>query len=414
MKYNTVIIGGGLAGLISGIMLSRAGQRVAIVSAGQSALHFGSGSLELLGKAGGQDVKNPLEAIDLLPATHPYRRLGRDRVATLLPEIQPLLAGAGVSTTGSYTRNRYRLTPLGKIRPAWLTLDDFVTFDTPEKLPWRHVAIVNVADFQDFYPSFLAAGLEKLGVKCTCHEINLPALDGVRRSATEMRSSTIARVLDDTAVRALATRLNDLASRDIEAFVMPAILGIDDARPVELLRRHVSRPVHFIPTMPTSVPDVRTHRQLVAYFTKLGGIFMPGDSVKRGEMEGDRLARLFTVNHDDEPLQAETFILATGSFFSHGLIATPDAIIEPVFGLDVNAPGDRSQWYSKDFYAEQPYMSFGVVADDLMRPSRQGTIISNLYAAGSVLGGCNPLKEGCGGGVAILTAMAVAQNILSR
>lgn len=413
MKFDTVIIGGGLSGLIAGISLAEAGLSVVIITAGQSSLHFNSGSFDLLGTCDGKTVTNPLDAIQSLPSSHPYARLGVERIQSLLPAVQPLLGRAGIATTGDYTRNRYRLTPLGKIKPTWLSLEDIATFDNPTRLPWRRVAIVNIAGFLDFYPQFISAGLTALGVSCTVHSTTIPALDTLRNNPTEMRAPNIARILDTEAIGVLAGRLNSV-SRDADVIVMPAIVGLNDDLNLRLLRRLVARPIYFVSSMPTSVPGVRTQISLDRYFMKLGGTYMLGDTVLHGNFNGKRLESVTTRNHDTEPIEANDFLIATGSFIGHGLKATPDSIIEPTLGLDVEAPHDRSMWFRKDIDDNQPFMSFGVKTDDELHACKDGIAIENLYAAGSLLGGCNPVKEECGAGVSILTALAAARNIQAK
>ena len=76
MKFDDIIIGGGLSGLTAAISLSQAGHDVAVVSAGQSTLHFSGGSLDLLGcDSNGNAVENPLEAIAAVSDSHPYKKV---------------------------------------------------------------------------------------------------------------------------------------------------------------------------------------------------------------------------------------------------------------------------------------------------------------------------------------------------
>lgn len=83
MKFDSVIIGGGLAGLVCGIRLSKAGRRCAIISSGQSALHFSSGSFDLLGALpDGTPVTAPAESVAETirqAPEHPYARIGAER-----------------------------------------------------------------------------------------------------------------------------------------------------------------------------------------------------------------------------------------------------------------------------------------------------------------------------------------------
>ena len=156
---------------------------------------------------------------------------------------------------------------------------------------------------------------------------------------------------------------------------------------------------------------IRVQQQLTRYFVRLGGAFMLGDTVERADREGGRVKAVYTVNHGDIPLCADNYVLATGSFFSRGIIARPDSVYEPIFDLDVHYDADRSRWYDADMFAPQRYMTFGVLTDPGFRALCKGEILSNLYAVGSVLSGHNALHEGCGGGVSVMSAMCVAESL---
>ena len=141
---------------------------------------------------------------------------------------------------------------------------------------------------------------------------------------------------------------------------------------------------------------------------------MLGDSVTGGGFEDGKLKYITTQNHANVRFEADNFIIATGSFFSKGLVSDINGVKEPIFGLDVKTSEVRADWYKRNLFESQPYMSFGVASDSGFRASREGKSIENLYVAGSVLAGCNSLKEGSGAGVAILSSLHVASLILNR
>lgn len=412
MKFDTIIIGGGLAGLTAGISLARVGQRTAIIATGQSALHFWSGSFAFIAKRGGRPIfDTPADAIADYPETHPYRLIGRDTTLRQLANAPAMLAEAGIKVRGSLERNHLRATPMGYLKPSWLTMSEYLAVNKPDELRGKRIAIVNIAGYIDCYPRFLDFNFRKVGAECTISAVDIPQLGILRKSTTEMRATNMSRFLRDDAIDALAAEV-DKASGGADMVVMPAVVGIFSDEPVERLQRGVGRPVRFVPTLPASVPGVRLQLSLRDLFISLGGTYLPGDTVVKGEFYHHSLKSVKTVNFEDMPLYADNFILASGSFFSHGLIATIDRIYEAALGLDVNAPGNRSEWYDENFFNPQPYMKYGVETDSGFRPLKNGEPLSNVYACGAILGGFNALKEGNGAGITMATAYNAAESIL--
>ena len=132
-------------------------------------------------------------------------------------------------------------------------------------------------------------------------------------------------------------------------------------------------------------------------FEDLGGVWLD-DRVLRGDFDaanetgqrfrvepGMTLLRIYTEKRGDKPLVADQFVLATGSFYSGGLVADPVRIVEPVFGLDVYFTGGHKDWVLPDFFAPQPFMTFGVRLDAERRVLRGGRPVLNLQAVGSVV-----------------------------
>ena len=408
MKFDTVIIGGGLCGLCAGIELSRKGQKCLVVSSGQSALHFFSGSFELCSLD-----DDPYKAIASLGDEHPYSKMGLETVKSLSSGVKSFFKQVGINLKGVKDTNHWRITPLGLLKRAWLTIDEYATVPSSGQMPWKKVALLNVDGFLDFHTSYVAAGLAELGVETVVKAVSMPELDRLRLNPTEMRSTNIAKTLTADLIGVLAARINEYA-KDVDAVFMPAVVGLTGCADVVRLKEKVDRPLHFIATLPPSVPGIRLQLMLKRHFQKLGGTYMLGDSVTGGEFENGRLISITTRNHGDMKIEADNFILASGSFFSKGLVSDIDGVREPVFGLDTDHIEERPQWYQRNMFEAQPYMSFGVSTDKDFKTMRNGQKIDNLYAAGAVLSGFNALKEGSGAGISILTALHVSSLIMNK
>ena len=412
MKFDNIIIGGGLSGLTCGIKLAEQGRKCAIVSSGQSAIHFFSGSYDLLSKIDGEEVKNPLDGMKALADTHPYKRVGLDNITRLADEAPKLLDRAGLKFSGQTNQNHFVLTPMGIMKPTWLTIEDFTCFEQNDTFPWKKALILNFSGFLDFHTLFIKDGLTKLDVDVQIKNLAMKQFEAIRKNPSEMRSTNIAKVFDKgDALDEFAQKANDL-SEGFEVVILPAVFGLFNKQIASDLKAKINKPVVLLPAIPPSVPGIRSQILLRKRFQELGGTYFLGDNVEEGTFENNRLIDIRTNNHGDIKLEADQFVLASGSFYSKGIVATRDKLYEPIFGLDVDGETNGSEWRDEKFFKDQPYMHFGVKTDSQFRATMNGQPVENLFVAGSVLGGANSLKEGSGAGISLLTSLHVAEQIL--
>ena len=427
MNFDVAIIGGGLAGLTCGIALQQRGKRCVIINNGQAAIDFASGSLDLLSRmpdgSAVENINENLTALRTALPAHPYSLLGAEKVIAKAQNFERLANALNLDLIGSSEKNHWRVTGLGSLRGAWLSPNSVPTVQGNETFPHKRIAVLGIEGYHDFQPQLLAANLvlnpQFAHCEVTSGFLNIPQLDELRQNAREFRSVNIAQLLEHKLA------FNDLVSEIIEsaqganAVLLPACFGLENQEFMNALRDATKLALFELPTLPPSLLGMRQRIQLRRKFESLGGLMINGDSALNAHFEGDRVHYIKTRLLEDEEIIADNFVLAAGSFFSKGLVSEFDKIYEPVFESDIiGVEGfndkDRFSWTNHRFANPQPYQSAGVAINEHCQVQKCGQFLANLYAIGNVIGGFNALELGCGSGVAVVTALIVADEILAK
>lgn len=428
MKFDNIIIGGGVAGLTCAIRCAQAGLKTAVIAAGQSALHFSSGSIDVLSRLpSGTVTYYPFNEFDTLTnqsPNHPYSKLGVDVTRQAIDWYQQTMTNIGIELHHQQDNcNHLRITPMGTFKATWLsqsTVHPFPMFEPAKDL--RKIALVTIDGFRDFQPQLAADNLRLLpqfaNVEITTAAVSLPDVELMQRNPCEYRSIDISRVLaDDNKLQRFASAMkNAIGATDL--VVLPAVFGNGTGiKAIKKLEQLTGYQLCEIPTMPPSLLGIRLEDAMKSYYKSLGGLILAGDEVIHGEFKNNQLQRIFTRHHGDMPLIANHYLLASGSFFSRGLHAERHHIEEAIFGLDIAplASTNHQHWYQSQFFSAQPhqFLGMGVETNQYLQPSLNGNTITNLYCAGAILAHYNPIFEGSGSGVAISTGFHAAQSMIA-
>ena len=154
MKFDTIVIGGGMAGLSAALRLAEAGQKTLLMASGQSALHFSSGSVDLLESE--DDPRAALPAFMAAHPDHPYSKVGLTNIEASLTDLQHHCHEQGLPLFRQ-ERNHQRLTPIGTLKSTWLSPETCACV-TEAPAP-KALLLATLEGFRDFHPALAAANL---------------------------------------------------------------------------------------------------------------------------------------------------------------------------------------------------------------------------------------------------------------
>ncbi len=427
MNFDCLIIGGGISGLSCGIACASAGLRTGIISGGMSALHFSSGSIDLYGyHTDRRIVYQPMDYIERLVIPnqhHPYSRCGMNTIRKAMQFFVSELAAEGLELYHNDDYNHFHVSTMGTVKPTYLSQRSVFNERIKDAFKQRSkIAILNFTGFRDFYPELAKENLKKNSLfslfEIITGEIDLPVFRKTARNPHEFRSMDIARIFDsERYLQKIADEIRT-AARGATFVGMPAFIGINSFTKIyERLSDLTGTLIYEIPTLPPSILGMRIDNALKSRFARLGGEFIAGDRVFGGEIIDGVLDHIHTENHGNTRLKAGAYVLSSGSFFSGGIVSEFNAVREPVFNLKLFRDEDRNRWYSPSFLekAGHPFLEYGVETNEFLNPfTDDGRTVTNLFCTGAILPHYNPIREGCGGGVAISTGYYAAQQIIKR
>ncbi|ULH03487.1 glycerol-3-phosphate dehydrogenase subunit GlpB [Aeromonas caviae] len=423
MKFDSIVIGGGMAGLSAALRLAEAGQKTLLMASGQSALHFSSGSVDLLESEG--DPRAALPAFMAAHPDHPYSKVGMQNIEGSLADLQRHCAEEGLPLMRQ-EHNHHRLTPIGTLKSTWISPDTCACVtDAPAP---DAILLATLEGFRDFHPALAAANLATHArfahSRILTGEIRLPQLAQFSRNPHEFRSADIARLFDKQGpgqqdlladlAREISRMVQGCGVPGCRHIVLPACLSLGLVGPrLSELERRTGCTIKEVATMPPSLIGMRMQEALKRRFMALGGTFLTSERVLGARYDGDKVIGVHSQHGEDQLFEADHFVLASGSFFSRGLESRLGGIREPIFDADVLSLAERDAWAGRRLFDHHPFMGFGVKTDERLRVLRGGRPLTNLYGAGSVLAHYDPIKEGSGSGVAVATGWQAAGHILS-
>jgi glycerol-3-phosphate dehydrogenase subunit B len=395
-----LVIGAGLSGLYTTILLAQEGLEVTNVSAGRGSLSISHGALEVW------DSASPSRKIPHVRPDHPYGIIGQDVVKQSIQEFVRMLHRLNSPYMGKLSASMPLLTCSGNVKRITYAP---ISLAKGSLLEPQEFILADLRPFRDFTPCLIQSRAA-IFVKRRFEAIGLPLIGAAGHP--NLNAIDLARRFEDPIWRDETLRAWKPILSGVGRIGLPAVLGLDHHHDVlDEAQDRLECDIFEIPTIP---PSLRHHA------AGLGAIFVEGIKAV-GIIDGKvrkpaaRGVMLMSKGHT-RSIASDLVILATGGILNGGLVARQNGRLhESVFDLPVRSDPSRGSWSHPIPWHEQPYARFGLAVNADMQPLGVDgkPAFRNVFAAGGIVSGADRAFEGSRQGIDIATSARAVRAAMS-
>ena len=440
-RSDIVVVGGGIAGCMAALSACQtvgASTTITMVHKAGGATPSWSGAVDVAcdlvdttpgarvpGLARGGAITDNIARLARLRPRHPYARFDDSSVAAALKALVD--AAADIDLVGREDGHNHVLaTALGTVkrgalvaRSQHLDLADLAgTGACVGIVEWRDLAGFSARPVVDMLRFAVS-----LGLSAPPFAIEAVVVPRVVSGDVFRDSRAMARAFDDEAVRArFLTALKAAATAHpipLTHLLLPAALGTLPlgSGAMATLAATVGLPVRELLALPPSSPAERLQRALRATCEARGIVVVDG-IVSAPRFDGGRLVGV-TIGQGAEQrtMDCGALVLASGRFYGGGLVRDQVAR-EALFGAPVVSEGTPiddqfiGAFTGEHVDADHAIFRAGVNVDSHLRllDRHRRPVAENVIAAGSIIEGYDPARDGSGLGVAAWTGWLAGQR----
>lgn len=412
-----IVIGAGMAGLTAAVEAVKAGATVRLIANGWGQQLVTPGWLSFCDRAD-DDVIAEVRGYAALHPQHPYALADADAMVHSIERFCRITDQIGLPYTHRKKdgHNLHLTTLLGAIQtpllaPRAMANGDLTGINDP-------VLLVGFRGWRDFHPELAAGNLRDQGVDARAVLIDLPEEHGT----WDQWPGDLARLFDRDDIRAAVVRQLSTHAKGVAKIGFPAVLGFEHhTEAVDDLSKKLGCPVFEIATLPPSNPGARLSNALRHWLLNNRARVQIGHPVIGAQVDNGHCTavKVGALGHTNT-FYADQFILATGGLYNGGIESDESGRLwEPIFDLPVAVPqGEgREEWYHERLLQHRGHpihRQAGLRVNHRMQPldATGAPLFDNVYAAGHMLAGFNPLTDGCAEGIALASAYKAVQVAL--